>query len=1127
MRFCGRCGAALGAPAQAAEQRKLVTVLFADVVGSTRLLRQFDPEQVQARLARFLGIARDEVRRFGGQVGPALGDGLMGVFGLPAIHEDDAERACRAALAILSRVRASTDGGPLPEIRIALDTGEALTQSAEPGEPDALTGEAVNIASRLQQHAAPGQILVGERTMQMVRHLADLRPLAPLAVKDVAEPLCAWELLAIAPARERRLRSTPFVNRDDDLALLRGLLRRVRREGRGHAVTILGAAGVGKSRLVREFRPAAEGMRVLRGRALPYGTGIPYWPLAESIREECGLLRADPRELACGKVEAAAARLGVADAVPALLSVLGIAGRGQDLTREVLFSGMHAFFRAVAQREPALLVMEDAHWAEDATLDYLEHAADALRDAPVLLLILARPDLLERRVQWMGGKRNATALSLHRLPDGESRALVLGILDAELAQGPFLDLVLERAEGNPLFMEEIVWGLIERRVLARTRGRWALTVPLPEVTVPDTVHAVIAARVDALPAAERQVLQDAAVVGKDFWPGALRVIGAEQIGEALPALAAKDLIVRKPRSTFLPEEELTFRHILIRDVAYAMIPKALRWPKHARFAEWLEQQVGERRSEYADIIAHHWLQVVRLQEDLGQAADPRARQAAIDNLLRAAERAAGLYANAAAVTRFSEALALGAAGGDRARALLGRGGVRMHLGQYEEAREDFAAAGALAREAGDARWEAVARDSLGVSFRRQDRIEEGLAHLQDALALARGLDDPGLTGRILNHIGFAYFSDGRHEEAIRAHDEARSLLERGPILADLAESFHGLGDNLFLEGRFSEALRWLVESARLSEEIGNRSLAAENRLVIAWTRRIRGEYAAARDEIGRTLETLREIGDVGNSAVALPVAAGIEATLGALGAALEHAAQGLALSRQIKAVRYAVYNLLWLGAVHRELEGFTAAADLDRQAADLTRTSRAEAFWLPVVHASLALDAAGLGDGEEARAHVDAAERLLARGFRRLDFAEEVLHARGRVMARLGETAAAVEAGRRLAAMAAGGHRYWEAPATLLLADAHAARGDLAEALRLYRRGADQCGAEGRLSLSWRMRAGLADAARAAGDRSEAERAGRAAEAIIRGLAAGVPEEPRAVFLGSQAVRRCLAAVSG
>ncbi|MGH2347857.1 MAG: adenylate/guanylate cyclase domain-containing protein, partial [bacterium] len=344
MRFCGNCGTPLETPG-AGEERKLVTVLFVDIVESTRLSAAVDPELLRGQMARFFALAREEIERYGGTIEKFIGDAVMAVFGLPAVHEDDPERAARAALAIRDRAGAGGDAA-MPPIRLGMDTGEVVANPQATGKGEFLvTGEVVNLAARLQQHAFPGQILIGARTAHALRRLADLGEVTPLTVKGKDTPLAAWELTAISPPRARALRATPFVGREEELTVLLGHLGRARREGRGHVMTILGPAGVGKTRLTREFRTRAGEVRTLSGRAVPYGTGVPFWALGEAIREEIGVVFGDALDAARAKIHASAEALDIPDAVLALASILGLSGEGPDLPREVLFGGMRAFFQ--------------------------------------------------------------------------------------------------------------------------------------------------------------------------------------------------------------------------------------------------------------------------------------------------------------------------------------------------------------------------------------------------------------------------------------------------------------------------------------------------------------------------------------------------------------------------------------------------------------------------------------------------------------------------------------------------------------------------------------------------------------------------------------------------------------
>jgi class 3 adenylate cyclase/tetratricopeptide (TPR) repeat protein len=1120
MRFCGNCGAAL-AISKGTEERKLVTILFADVVGSTKLSSRIDPERMHDMMTRFFGIARKEIERFGGTVEKFIGDAVVAVFGLPAVHEDDPERAVRAAVAIRSRMRLEVQTGTLPEIRMGINTGEVVAnpQAHEKGE-FLVTGEMVNLAARFQQHAEAGQILVGERTMHAIFQIASLVPIPALTVRGAATPVAAWALIDVQPPRGRELRATPFIGREEELSLLQGHLRRMLREGRGHVATILGPAGVGKTRLAREYRLRA-GVHSLNGRAVPYGTGVPFWALGEALREECGILFGDPLEDARQKVYDTAARLETAEAVPALNSVLGMAGDGIDLTRDALFAGMRTFFQALARRSPLLLILEDIHLAEDVTLDFLEHAADWVRSVPLLLLGLARPDLLEHRTAWMGGKQSATTIVLDPFGNEESLELVGAILKGKPAPDPLITMVTEPADGNPLFMEEILRSLIDRGVLVEMAGAWQLTMPLAEVMIPDTVHAVVAARVDALPAREKSVLQNAALQGKDFWRGGLQAVADQNhIEETVRRLVAKELIVPKRRSTIAGEEEFTFRHILIRDIAYGSIPKAQRWPKHERVAKWIEQIAGDRRAEFADIIAHHWLQVIGLQQELGLAPAAAARERAVSSLLLAGQRAAAVYANTTALDHFTRVIDLDPPTEARQTALEGRGEVWMLLGKYDQAREDFVAIQSLAHDRKEPRWEALALDGLGRAFRQQDQIRQALTHLEEALALSRSVGDPVLTADILNHIGFTYFADGKHREALKAHEEARQLLSSVQALPSLAESLHGLGENLVFLGQWREAIARLSESAMISERIGNRSLAGENRLMIALSREMLADYEAAVDESRRAVAILSEIGDVRDLSAALGVSAAIAVRLGEFDQALESASRGLALATQMEAIRLMTYSLLWQGVVYRELQDYRSASQVDREAAD--RASGVGGAWLPWVLCSLALDAVELGRLDEAKTFLTSARRAIEQSQTRVTFLEELTRAEARLALASGTPDRALEAAHTLLELLKkSDSQYYRIPALLLKAEAEMALGNLNSAAEVYAAVVEHAETSKRLPDLWRALAGLAETLVLLGRRDDASSAARRAREVVERLAKAVADERlRATFLQSVRVQR-------
>src|SRR5690348_17304614 len=512
-KFCSECGRRLVDAAPRVEERKVVTVVFCDLVGSTARAELLDPEDVRAELSSFHSRVRDELERRGGTVEKFIGDAVVAVFGAPAVHEDDAERAVRAALAI--RDWAIEDGGA--EVRLAVNSGEALvTVGARPETGEGLVaGDVINTAARLQTGAPVNGILVGEATYRATERAIEYRPHLPVEAKGKQEPVPAWEAVAahalFGVDVELRPR-TQLVGRERELDQLLDALSRARAEREPQLVTIVGVPGMGKSRLVQELSAAIERepdlTRWRQGRSLPYGQGVSYWALGEMIKAEAGILESDSADVAERKLHEAVARVCDPNDVDwirsALRPLIGIGedGGGSDRRAEA-FAGWRRFLEGLADERPTVLVFEDLHWADDGVLDFIDGLVDRATDVPLLVVATARPELLARRNHWGGGKPNATTLSLAPLSETETAELVHAVLDRAVLPADVQAAVLARAAGNPLYAEEFA------RLVAE-RG----SDPGEELPVPDSLQGLIAARIDALPRAEKELIQDAAVVGK-------------------------------------------------------------------------------------------------------------------------------------------------------------------------------------------------------------------------------------------------------------------------------------------------------------------------------------------------------------------------------------------------------------------------------------------------------------------------------------------------------------------------------------------------------------------------------------------------------------------------------------
>ena len=633
-RFCQDCATALGdtEPSQI-EVRRVVTIVFADVTGSTSLGERLDPEAMRRVMGRYFDEMAAVIERHGGTVEKFIGDAVMAVFGIPRLHEDDALRAVRAADGMRDALTAMNedlerDYGVGLSARIGVNTGEVVA-----GDPTAgqrlVTGDAVNVAARLEQAAEPGQALLGDSTFRLVKDAVEVEAVAPLQLKGKAEAVPAFRLLAVredTAGHERHLDS-PMVGRGKELEMLERALERVVAERTSHLFTLLGPAGVGKSRLVGEFLAGpASTAAILRGRCLSYGEGITFYPLAEVVQQAAGVERSDDVATARGKLTRIAA--GADDAERIVTLVAGLLAWGEPVAAEEASWGVRKLLEHLARDRPVALVFDDIHWAEPAFLDLVEHLADWTRDAALLLLCVARPELLEIRPGWAGGKMNASTILLEPLDGEATSSLVDNLLGAAEIPATARARILEAAEGNPLFVEEMLAMLIDDGLLRFDDGAWHAVEDLADVTVPPTIQLLLAARLDRLDAEERAVIERGAVEGKVFHAGAVSTLAPDALRPNVPsrllALARKELI-RPDRAEFAGEDAFRFRHLLIRDAAYQAMPKEQRADLHERFAGWLEHAAGERLAEYDGILAYHLEQAYRFRLELGPA-DERTRE---------------------------------------------------------------------------------------------------------------------------------------------------------------------------------------------------------------------------------------------------------------------------------------------------------------------------------------------------------------------------------------------------------------------------------------------------------------------------------------------------------------------
>jgi class 3 adenylate cyclase len=637
-RFCLACGNALSEADPPGVERRIVTVIFVDLVGFTARAERLDPEEVQAVLAPYHERVRREIESFGGVVEKFIGDAVMGLFGATLAHGDDAERAVRAALVVRDCVDELAGGGL--QIRIAVNTGEAVVSlGARPALGESMVaGDVVNTAARLQAAAPVNGIVVGQETYRETRGTIEYEPAEPVVAKGKEHPVEAWiAVRALTEAGERPLSGSTIVGRDSELAILHTFWERASTQQQPHLVSIFGSAGVGKSTVAAEFaRIATEsGARAVRGRSLPYRESGTYGSLASQLMQLCDVFESDSSQVVADKLRGRTAELlANADADPELVAghlgvIVGIDAGNEAADREALFSSTRQFLEGAAREQPTVLVFEDIHWADANMLDLIEALAARVRGLPLLFLTLSRPELHDRRDSWASGISAYTALTL--APLGEQQARELAV--RRLGDTDRVDEVIRVAEGNPLFIEQ----------LAATIDETAAG------TLPTSVRALVAARLDALPRAERALLIDASVVGKVFWEGALRAMSPEngERAQQLEELERRDLVRREATSMIEGQPQFAFTHVLIRDVAYDLLPRADRARRHRLVAEFFESSTGAS-GEAIGALARHW-------RDAGD------HERAVEQLVRAAEQAERGWAKDHAAQLYREALELVAA----------------------------------------------------------------------------------------------------------------------------------------------------------------------------------------------------------------------------------------------------------------------------------------------------------------------------------------------------------------------------------------------------------------------------------------------------------------------------------
>ena len=637
-RFCRQCGAPLPADqvvAAAQEVRKTVTCVFCDVVESTALGQRLDPEAVRRVMSLYFEEMRRAVERHGGTVEKFIGDAVMAVFGVPKLHEDDALRAVRAAQEMSAALHHLNEEvgaawGVTLAARIGVDTGEVVASETH-ADQRLVTGGAVNMAARLEQHAAAGEILLGETTYRLVRGAVDADLVVPITVKGRADPVTAWRLRQVtpdAPWLQRRL-DAPIVGREEELSTLEDLFQQCL-PASCRLVSIVAPAGLGKSRLVSELIQRIRARaRVTRGQCLPYGEGVTYWPIAELIQDLAGFSPTHDFDEARSRILALVQATGAAgghyheaDAehiAEVVAGAVGLSGLTAETT-EIAWAVRRLLETTALTGGPLVVVIDDIHWAEPALLDLLEHVATLTSDVPLLIVCTARPELAEVAPGWSEEVPDAVRLTLGPLDTTDVDALLNGLLDGMRLPGHLRTRIMAASDGNPLFVEELVRMLIDDDILVRTDEGWVATAELTDLVIPPSVTAILASRLDRLEPSERGLIQRAAVMGREFYRDALEHLGVAtvpRLEEDLRSLVSKQLVQRLGQG-FGGSETYRFFHLLTRDAAYASVPKETRVDLQEQFAGWLEAGAGTRSTEYEEIIGYHLEQAVRHLRELGR-----------------------------------------------------------------------------------------------------------------------------------------------------------------------------------------------------------------------------------------------------------------------------------------------------------------------------------------------------------------------------------------------------------------------------------------------------------------------------------------------------------------------------
>ena len=1149
--FCGQCGARLDAaePADqrptahtesfpdrraerpnALDERKVVTVLYADLVASTELATQLDPEELQAVLGPFFETMTHEISRHGGTVEKYIGDAIVAVFGHPIAREDHAERAVRAAVAMQARLAGDRAVSDVAEgrlaMRIGVNTGDVL---AGPGSDrgGSVTGDAISLAARLQELATPGSVIVADRTRRLTRRTYAYRDLGEVTLKGVDRAIRAWEALPdVEPDVEPSDLRSVMIGRNSELALLSAVFDRTTRARAPALVTVVGPPGIGKSRLTHEFAGSLANARVVRGRCLAYGDGVALWPMAEILKSDAGILDSDLAEVIASKASGRLdPRFGgpndTSKTTPVLLSSIGIglgvdplAGQDSDTARRAIASAWQRYFESISSNNPVVALIEDIHWADPGLLDLVESLAASVA-GPVEFICTARPELWEVRPTWGAAIANANTIALAPLSGPDGAELIRHLLAGD---GPreLVERIVQQSDGNPFYVGELLRMMIEDGTLGRhADGTWRITGATP-TTLPDTIQGAIASRLDLLGRSAKRTIQDASVVGRVFWVGVLDQMQTPDKAAAVEELIDRGLIVERDGSAIEGERELMFNHILTRDVAYASVPRVRRVEAHAMVLHWIERVTAGRDEEFAEILWRHASEAGDLE--------PAARFAML-----AGYRHRRVYAADEAIRWYDRALeALDRAEADpgalvRFEMLLARGEANEQLGRWEAARSDLERARSVARlrPAGSREWlEGRALAALvGVAW-SAGHLDDAEALLPEALAAATDQRADDLIARLSAGAGSAALLRGDPAGAIAYHERALAVALEAEDREGEAVARLGLGEAALVVGGFPAGLDQARQADARFRELGQRPLVHRSERLIAMLLWATGEPGQAVESARTAVTGARAVASRRDLVAALATLGFVSSSAGDLGQAIRSTDEAAELAARLGTAALTIETFIWRAIVSAELD------DLPRLADELGMAiARADATD-EAIHRGPLLAARGWielsnGDQVEARATFDDAVGL-AGGSRVPAFLT------GRLMLLAGISADSAEAvataADLLATAATDAGPPFAAWATYATALASMRRGDPRTAERDARSARSAALATHEQPIAWRSCAVLGDALLALGRDADAEAARREAAAIIGPMLATVEDSDRR---SARAARPDVAALLG